>query len=75
VFSMQENINQDRCISLQEVCVYLGVKCHTAKRCIDQRGMYASNVGKLWCFKVVDLNKWVKRAGSPMSGGLLNDQI
>jgi excisionase family DNA binding protein len=39
---MAETIPNDRRISLQEVCNYLGVKRHTVMRWIDQRGMPAS---------------------------------
>jgi excisionase family DNA binding protein len=64
VFSMAENINQDRWISLQEVCDYLGVKRYTVMRWIDQRGMPASNVGKLWRFKTAVIDEWVKKGGA-----------
>ena len=61
VASMPETIHNDRWISLQEVCDYLGVKRHTVMRWIDQRGMPASKVGKLWRFKTADIDEWVKK--------------
>ena len=61
---MAENINQGRWISLQEVRDYLGMKCHTVMRWIDQSGMPASKVGKLWRFKTADSDEWVKKDGT-----------
>ena len=58
---MPGTIHNDRWISLQEVCDYLGVKRHTVTRWIDQRGMPASKVGKLWRFKTADIDEWVKK--------------
>lgn len=64
VASMPGTIHNDRWISLQEVCYYLGVKRHTVMRWIDQRGMPASKVGKLWRFKTVDIDEWIKKGGA-----------
>lgn len=64
VASMPGTIHNDRWISLQEVCDYLGVKRHTVMRWIDQRGMPASKVGKLWRFKTVDIDEWIKKGGA-----------
>ena len=61
VLAVPENNIQDRWISLQEVCDYLGVKRHTIMRWIEQRGMPASKVGKLWRFKTADIDEWVKK--------------
>ena len=54
---MAETIHNDRWISLQEACEYLGVKRHTVMRWIEQRGMPASKVGKLWRFKTADIDQ------------------
>ena len=64
VFLVPENINQGRWISLQEVCYYIGVKRHTVMRWIEQRGMPASKVGKLWRFKTADIDEWIKKGGA-----------
>ena len=61
---MAENINQGKWISRQEVRDYLGMKCHTVMRWIDQSGMPASKVGKLWRFKTADIDEWVKKGGA-----------
>jgi len=64
VHTVLVNTIQDRWISLQEACNYLGVKRHTIIRWIEQRGMPASKVGKLWRFKTADIDEWVKKGGA-----------
>jgi excisionase family DNA binding protein len=64
VAPLPEIINSDRWISLQEACKYLGVKRHTILRWIEQRNMPASKVGKLWRFKIADIDKWVRKGGT-----------
>ncbi|MGI6451107.1 MAG: helix-turn-helix domain-containing protein [Desulfitobacteriia bacterium] len=59
--------------SCKKFCYYLGVKRHTVIRWIEQRGMPASKVGKLWRFKTADIG--LKKAEPPMSGRLLNEPI
>lgn len=57
---MTDQIRSDRWISLQEVCDYLGIKRHTAMRWIEQRNMPAAKIGKLWRFKISDIDQWVR---------------
>ncbi|MCE5236280.1 MAG: helix-turn-helix domain-containing protein [Clostridiaceae bacterium] len=57
-------MQSDRWISLREVCEYLGVKRHTVMRLIGERQMPASRVGKLWRFKIADIDQWVRSEGA-----------
>ena len=57
---LPEIINSTRLISLQEVCEYFVVKRHTILRRVEQHGMPASKVGKLWRFKTAEIDKWVR---------------
>ena len=54
----------NRWISLQEACDYLGVKRHTIMRWIEQRSMPASKVGKLWRFKTSNIDEWIRNGGA-----------
>lgn len=71
VLAVPENNIQDRWISLQEVCDYLGVKRHTIMRWIDQRNMPSSKVGKLWRFKTAEIDEWVRSGGASDEQGVL----
>ena len=59
-----KTIHNDRWISLQEVCYYLGVKRHTVMQWIVHRGIPASKVGKLWRLKIADIDEWFKKGGA-----------
>ena len=61
---MAESTDQDRWISLQETFDYLGVKRHSIMGWIEQRGMLASKVRKLWRIKTADIDKWVRKGGA-----------
>jgi excisionase family DNA binding protein len=63
VLAVPENNIQNRWISLQAVCD-IWRKRHTVMRWIDQRGMPASKVGKLWRFKTADIDEWIKKGGA-----------
>lgn len=54
----------ERWISLQEVCEYLGVKRHTILRWIDKRNMPAAKVGKFWKFKISEIDAWIRDGGA-----------
>ncbi|MGI6485425.1 MAG: helix-turn-helix domain-containing protein [Tepidanaerobacteraceae bacterium] len=47
-----------------KVCDYLGVKHNTVIRWIDQRGVPASKLGKLWPVKTADIDERVKKGGA-----------
>lgn len=59
---MPEYNYQDKWISLQEICDYLGVKLHTILRWINKRNMPSSKVGK-WCYKIAEVDKRVRSGG------------
>ena len=63
---MGENIN-DKWINLDEAAAYLGVKPVTVRDWIRKdKGMPAHKIGKLWKFKISELDAWVKSGKSAM---------
>jgi excisionase family DNA binding protein len=40
------------------------MKCHTVMCWIEQHGIPASKVGKLWRFKTADIDEWFKKDGT-----------
>ena len=56
--------SSDRWISLKEACAYLGVQRQTIMKWINTKNMPASKVGKLWKFKVEDIDAWIKSGGA-----------
>ena len=62
-----ENINEERWISLKEVCQYLGVTRQTVLNWINTKGFPSAKVGKLWKFKRSELDEWVKSGKSAIN--------
>lgn len=50
--------------SLDEVAVHLGVSKDTIYRWIANKQMPAHKIGRLWKFKVSEVDEWVKKDGS-----------
>jgi excisionase family DNA binding protein len=56
-------------VSLEEIAEHLGVSRDTIYRWIDDRGLPAHKVGRLWKFKVSQVDEWVQ-AGQANEGAL-----
>lgn len=50
----------DRYLSVADICTYLGIKRDTVYKWISKKKMPAHRVGKLWKFKVSEVDEWVK---------------
>ena len=54
----------ERWYSLKEITAHLGVSRDTILIWIAKRGMPASKVGRLWTFKISEVDAWVKSGGA-----------
>lgn len=60
---MNESI--DRWISIEEAAEYLGVKSSTVRDWIKkENGILAHKIGKMWKFKISELDCWVESGKS-----------
>ncbi len=50
----------DRYLSVTEICTYLDINRDTVYKWIDKKGLPAHRVGKLWKFKMSEVDEWVK---------------
>ena len=50
----------DRWLSVDEICKYLGISKDTVYKWIDKHGMPAHRMGRLWKFKKEQVDKWVE---------------
>lgn len=55
---------QDRWLSVDDVCDYLGVKRGTIYKWINEKSMPAHRVGRLWKFKKEQVDAWVEAGGA-----------
>ena len=51
----------DRWQSDAEICTYIGIQRDTDYKCISEKDMPAHRLGKLWKFKISEVDEWVKR--------------
>jgi excisionase family DNA binding protein len=50
-------------VSVEEVSEYLGVTKDTVYRWIEKRGLPAQKIGKLWKFKLSEVEGWARAGG------------
>lgn len=50
----------ERWYSMKEITGYLGVSRDTVLNWIEKRNMPATKIGRLWKFKVSEVEAWVK---------------
>ena len=54
----------DRWLSVDEICKYLGISKDTVYKWIDKHGMPAHRMGRLWKFKKEQVDKWIEDGGA-----------
>lgn len=57
-----------RWYSVNEVAIYLGVATDTIYRWIERKKMPAHRVGRLWKFKLAEVDAWVRSGGADETG-------
>jgi excisionase family DNA binding protein len=60
---------QDRWLSVDDICDYLGVKRDTIYKWINEKSMPAHRVGRLWKFKKEQVDAWVEAGGASDKSG------
>lgn len=62
----------DRWLSVEEIAEHLGVSKDTIYTWVNEKDMPAHKVGKLWKFKISQVDNWIqagKAAGRQRTGG------
>ena len=57
-------MTEDRWLSVMEIAEHLGVVKDSVYRWIEGKGLPAHKVGKLWKFKKVEVDAWVRSGGA-----------
>jgi excisionase family DNA binding protein len=55
---------EDRWLSMNDICQYLGVWNDTVYKWIDKQNMPAHRMGRLWKFKKEEVDEWIKAGGA-----------
>ena len=55
---------EDRWLSVDEICKYLGVSKDTIYKWLDKSTMPGHRIGRLWKFKRDEVDEWVRNGGA-----------
>ncbi len=58
------NSNIERWYSMKEISSHLGVSRDTVLNWIEKRNMPASKIGRLWKFKISEVDEWIHSGGA-----------
>ena len=61
-----EMTKSDNYINIEDVARYLGVKACTVRAWIKTKKMPAHKIGKLWKFKLSEINEWIETGKSAL---------
>ena len=61
------NENQEKWSSLEEVAKYLGVNKDTIRNWIKKTNIPAHKIGRLWKFKLSEVDEWIKSGESAIN--------
>lgn len=61
---MNDTVFDDRWLSVEEIAAYLGVKRDTVYKWLIRKDMPAHKAGRLWKFKVSEVDEWVRSGAS-----------
>ena len=67
IIPLNKEINmviEDRWLSVEEICKYLGVSNDTVYKWIDKQNMPAHRMGRLWKFRKEEVDEWVRGGGA-----------
>lgn len=66
VWMLGEIMNEmtDRWLSVKEICSYMGVSSDTVYRWVETHEMPVHRMGRLFKFKISEIDAWVKAGGA-----------
>lgn len=57
---MASNSASEQWVSVEQVAAHLNVKALTIYKWLERKKMPAHKVGRLWRFKISEIDRWVK---------------
>ena len=56
-------MENERWLSMKEICVHLGISRDTALKWINQKNLPVHKIEKIWRFSVSEIDEWMKNNG------------
>lgn len=56
--------SENRWFSMTEICEHLGISRDTAIKWISKKSLPAHKLGRLWKFKIIEVDNWVRSGGA-----------
>jgi len=66
---MSKDQNIEKWSSMDTITDYLGVSRETVLQWINNRNMPAHKVGRLWKFKISEVDEWIRSGGAADKSG------
>ena len=64
---METESNTEQWVSVEQVAQHLNVKPDTVYKWLERKDMPAHKVGRLWRFRISEIDQWVKSGGAAES--------
>lgn len=61
---MNEQTAPEQWVSVEEIAEHLSVKPDTVYKWLERKDMPAHKVGRLWRFKITEVDEWVRSGGA-----------
>lgn len=61
--------DESRWLSMTEICKHLGISRDTAIKWINKKNLPAHKIGRLWKFKIIEVDEWVRSGGADEKEG------
>jgi len=62
-------------VSVEDVAKHLGVAKDSVYRWIEKKGLPAHRVGRLWKFKISQVDEWIQAGGAASDGDTARDAL
>lgn len=62
--NMEIDSDSEQWVSVEQVAQHLNVKPDTVYKWLERKDMPAHKVGRLWRFRISEINQWVKSGGA-----------
>ena len=61
---MEAQATPEQWVSVEQIAKHLNVKAFTIYKWLERKDMPAHKVGRLWRFKISEVDNWVKSGGA-----------